>query len=149
MVANDEKIFMTRDWLFQPPVHGADVRPRGSHWATLMLARDKHMSETAPQLRWELSPWLRRGGTFGGGWIPTGWCKASQWLLLVCAASSLLGSFRSDCPGDHRRCFFFRRSFRGGAVVHNNAPSMDSVNAFRRPSALSYGPKHCGHSCVW
>src|SRR5260221_4778280 len=66
------QIFMTRDWLLSTAGYTALTFVLGAFatWATLMLARDKHMSETGAAVVLGLVTLLAAApGSFGGGWL--------------------------------------------------------------------------------
>src|SRR6266481_5765551 len=90
-----KQIFMTRDWLLSTAGYTAVTFVLGAFatWATLMLARDKHMSETGAAVVLGVVILVAgAAGTFGGGWIADRVvAKRRNGYFLVCAISSLLG----------------------------------------------------------
>src|SRR5260370_3313957 len=81
-----KQIFMTRDWLLSTAGYTALTFVLGAFatWATLMLARDKHMSETgAAVVLGVVSLVAGAAGTFGGGWIgyPGGAQRRKRYFL--------------------------------------------------------------------
>src|SRR5439155_21187882 len=86
------EIFSTRDWLLSTAGYTALTFVVGAFatWATLMLARDKHMSETAAAVvLGSVSLVGGAAGTFGGGWIADRVAsKRRNGYFLVCAVSS-------------------------------------------------------------
>jgi MFS family permease len=91
------QIFTTRDWLLSTAGYTALTFVLGAFatWATLMLARDKHMSETmAGVVLGVVSLVAGAAGTFGGGWIADRVAtKRRNGYFLVCALSSFLAVF--------------------------------------------------------
>src|SRR5439155_4701534 len=89
-----KQIFMTRDWLLSTAGYTALTFVLGAFatWATLMLARDKHMSETAAAVVLGVVTLVAgAAGTFGGGWIADRVvARRRDGYFLVCAVSSLL-----------------------------------------------------------
>src|SRR5258706_13738351 len=85
---------MARDWLLSTAGYTALTFVLGAFatWATLMLARDKHMSETgAAVVLGVVSLVAGAAGTFGGGWIAgRGVARRRERYFLGCAGSSLL-----------------------------------------------------------
>src|SRR5260370_22537377 len=87
------QIFGTRDWLLATAGYTALTFVLGAFatWATLMLARDKHMSETAAAVvLGVVSLVAGAAGTFCGGWIADRVvANRRNGYFLVCAARSL------------------------------------------------------------
>lgn len=90
-----KRILTTRDWLLSTAGYSALTFVLGAFatWATLMLARDKQMSETAAAVVLGVVTLLAGAtGTFGGGWLADRIvAKRRDGYFLVCAVSSLLG----------------------------------------------------------
>src|SRR6266550_4659801 len=89
-----KEIFTTPDWLLSTAGYTACTFVLGAFatWATLMLARDKHMSETAAAVVLGVVTLVGGAtGTFGGGWIADRVAsKRRNGYFLVCAVSSCL-----------------------------------------------------------
>src|SRR5258708_697163 len=123
-----KQIFMTRDWLLSTAGYTALTFVLGAFatWATLMLARDKHMSETgAAVVLGVVSLLAGAAGTFGGGWIADRVvAKRRNGYFLVCAASSLLGVIPAGIAlVTHRPMFFLPAIFFAVVLLFvNNAP---------------------------
>jgi MFS family permease len=141
------QIFGTRDWLLSTAGYTAVTFVLGAFatWATLMLARDKHMSETAAAV--VLGVVILVGGaagTFGGGWIADRIvAKRRNGYFLVCAASSLLGVVPAIIAlVTHRPLLFLPAIFLAVVLLFtNNAPFhailVNSVPPAIRASAMA------------
>src|SRR6266436_7024142 len=142
-----KQIFMTRDWLLSTAGYTALTFVLGAFatWATLMLARDKHMSETgAAVVLGVVSLVAGAAGTFGGGWIADRVAaKRRNGYFLVCAASSLLGVVPAVIAlVTHRPMFFLPAIFFAVVLLFvNNAPFhailVSSVPPAIRASAMA------------
>jgi len=142
-----KQIFMTRDWLLSTAGYTALTFVLGAFatWATLMLARDKHMSETgAAVVLGVVSLVAGAAGTFGGGWIADRVvAKRRNGYFLVCAASSLLGVIPAVIAlVTHRPMFFLPAIFFAVVLLFvNNAPFhailVNSVPPAIRASAMA------------
>jgi MFS transporter, Spinster family, sphingosine-1-phosphate transporter len=142
-----KQIFMTRDWLLSTAGYTALTFVLGAFatWATLMLARDKHMSETgAAVVLGVVSLVAGAAGTFGGGWIADRVvAKRRNGYFLVCAASSLLGVIPAVIAlVTHRPMFFLPAIFFAVVLLFvNNAPFhailVNSVPPSIRASAMA------------
>jgi MFS family permease len=141
------QIFMTRDWLLSTAGYTALTFVLGAFatWATLMLARDKHMSETAAAVTLGVVSLVAgAAGTFGGGWISDRVvAKRRNGYFLVCAASSLLGVIPAVIAlVTHRPMFFLPAIFFAVVLLFtNNAPFhailVNSVPPAIRASAMA------------
>jgi MFS family permease len=141
------QIFMTRDWLLSTAGYTALTFVLGAFatWATLMLARDKHMSETgAAIVLGVVSLVAGAAGTFGGGWIADRVvAKRRNGYFLVCAVSSLLGVIPAVVAlVTHRPIFFLPAIFFAVVLLFvNNAPFhailVNSVPPAIRASAMA------------
>jgi len=141
------QIFMTRDWLLSTAGYTALTFVLGAFatWATLMLARDKHMSETgAAVVLGVVSLVAGAAGTFGGGWIADRVvAKRRNGYFLVCAVSSLLGVIPAVIAlVTHRPMFFLPAIFFAVVLLFvNNAPFhailVNSVPPAIRASAMA------------
>jgi len=142
-----KQIFMTRDWLLSTAGYTALTFVLGAFatWATLMLARDKHMSETgAAVVLGVVSLVAGAAGTFGGGWIADRVvARRRNGYFLVCAASSLLGVIPAVIAlVTHRPMFFLPAIFLAVVLLFvNNAPFhailVNSVPPAIRASAMA------------
>src|SRR6266852_2693308 len=142
-----KQIFMTRDWLLSTAGYTALTFVLGAFatWATLMLARDKHMSETAAAVvLGVVSLVAGAAGTFGGGWIADRVvAKRRNGYFLVCAVSSLLGVIPAVIAlVTHRPLFFLPAIFFAVVLLFiNNAPFhailVNSVPPAIRASAMA------------
>lgn len=142
-----KQIFMTRDWLLSTAGYTALTFVLGAFatWATLMLARDKHMSETgAAVVLGVVSLVAGAAGTFGGGWIADRVvAKRRNGYFLVCAVSSLLGVIPAAIALiTHRPMFFLPAIFFAVVLLFvNNAPFhailVNSVPPAIRASAMA------------
>src|SRR5207237_1586722 len=142
-----KQIFMTRDWLLSTAGYTALTFVLGAFatWATLMLARDKHMSETgAAVVLGVVSLVAGAAGTFGGGWIADRVvAKRRNGYFLVCAASSLLAIIPAVIAlVTHRPMFFLPAIFFAVVLLFvNNAPFhailVNSVPPAIRASAMA------------
>ena len=142
-----KQIFMTRDWLLSTAGYTALTFVLGAFatWATLMLARDKHMSETgAAVVLGVVSLVAGAAGTFGGGWIADRVvARRRNGYFLVCAASSLLGVIPAAIALiTHRPLFFLPAIFFAVVLLFvNNAPFhailVNSVPPAIRASAMA------------
>jgi MFS transporter, Spinster family, sphingosine-1-phosphate transporter len=142
-----KQIFMTRDWLLSTAGYTALTFVLGAFatWATLMLARDKHMSETgAAVVLGVVSLIAGAAGTFGGGWIADRVvARRRNGYFLVCAASSLLGVIPAVIAlVSHRPMFFLPAIFFAVVLLFvNNAPFhailVNSVPPAIRASAMA------------
>jgi sugar phosphate permease len=114
-------------------------------WATLMLARDKHMSETgAAVVLGSVTLLAGATGTFGGGWIADRVvARRRNGYFLVCAASSLLAVIPAVIAlVTHRPLFFLPAIFFAVVLLFvNNAPFhailVNSVPPAIRASAMA------------
>jgi len=141
------QIFLTRDWLLSTAGYTALTFVLGAFatWATLMLARDKHMSETAAAVTLGIVSLVAgAAGTFGGGWIADRVvAKRKNGYFLVCAASSLLGVIPALMAlVTHRPVFFLPAIFFAVVLLFtNNAPFhailVNSVPPAIRASAMA------------
>lgn len=142
-----KQIFMTRDWLLSTAGYTALTFVLGAFatWATLMLARDKHMSETAAAVTLGVVSLVAgAAGTFGGGWVADRVvAKRRNGYFLVCAASSLLGVIPAVIAlVTHRPMFFLPAIFFAVVLLFvNNAPFhailVNSVPPAIRASAMA------------
>jgi len=142
-----KQIFMTRDWLLSTAGYTALTFVLGAFatWATLMLARDKRMSETAAAVTLGVVTLVAgAAGTFGGGWISDRVvAKRRNGYFLVCAASSLLGIIPAVIAlVTHRPMFFLPAIFFAVVLLFtNNAPFhailVNSVPPAIRASAMA------------
>jgi len=141
------QIFGTRDWLLSTAGYTALTFVLGAFatWATLMLARDKQMSETAAAVvLGVVSLVAGAAGTFGGGWIADRVvAKRKNGYFLVCAVSSLLGVVPAMIALiTHRPLFFLPAIFFAVVLLFvNNAPFhailVNSVPPAIRASAMA------------
>ena len=141
------QIFATRDWLLSTAGYTALTFVLGAFatWATLMLARDKQMSETAAAVvLGVVSLVAGAAGTFGGGWIADRVvAKRKNGYFLVCAISSLLGVVPAVIALiTHRPLFFLPAIFIAVVLLFiNNAPFhailVNSVPPAIRASAMA------------
>jgi MFS family permease len=142
-----KQIFMTRDWLLSTAGYTALTFVLGAFatWATLMLARDKHMSETgAAVVLGSVTLLAGAAGTFGGGWIADRVvARRRNGYFLVCAASSLLAVIPAVIAlVTHRPLFFLPAIFFAVVLLFvNNAPFhailVNSVPPAIRASAMA------------
>ncbi len=142
-----KQIFMTRDWLLSTAGYTALTFVLGAFatWATLMLARDKHMSETgAAVVLGVVSLVAGAAGTFGGGWIADRVvARRRNGYFLVCAVSSLLAVIPAVIALiTHRPEFFLPAIFFAVVLLFiNNAPFhailVNSVPPAIRASAMA------------
>jgi MFS family permease len=141
------QIFMTRDWLLSTAGYTALTFVLGAFatWATLMLARDKKMSETGAAITLGVVSLVAgAAGTFGGGWIADRVvAKRRNGYFLVCAASSLLGIIPAVIAlVTHRPVYFLPAIFVTVVLLFvNNAPFhailVNSVPPAIRASAMA------------
>lgn len=141
------RILSTRDWLLSTAGYSALTFVLGAFatWATLMLARDKQMSETAAAVVLGVVTLLAGAtGTFGGGWIADRIAaKRRDGYFLVCAVSSLLGVVPAAIALiTHRPLFFLPAIFIAVVLLFvNNAPFhailVNSVPPAIRASAVA------------
>ncbi len=141
------KIFTTRNWLISTAGYTALTFVLGAFatWATLMLARDKHLSDTAAGIvLGSVSLVAGAAGTFSGGWIADRVvAKRRNGYFLVCAASSFLGIFPAVFAlVTHRPLFFIPAIFLAVFFLFtNNAPFhailVNSVPPTIRASAMA------------
>jgi sugar phosphate permease len=141
------QVFSTRDWLLSTAGYTALTFVLGAFatWATLMLARDKHMSETAAAVvLGSVSLIGGAAGTFGGGWIADRVvAKRRNGYFLVCAFSSFLGIVPAVIAlVTHRPLFFLPAIFFAVFLLFiNNAPFhailVNSVPPAIRASAMA------------
>jgi MFS family permease len=142
-----KQIFMTRDWLLSTAGYTALTFVLGAFatWATLMLARDKHMSETgAAVVLGVVSLVAGAAGTFGGGWIADRVvARRRNGYFLVCAVSSLLAVIPAVIAlVTHQPMFFLPAIFFAVVLLFvNNAPFhailVNSVPPAIRASAMA------------
>ena len=141
------QIFGTRDWLLSTAGYTALTFVLGAFatWATLMLARDKQMSETAAAIVLGVVSLVGgAAGTFGGGWIADRVAaKRRNGYFLVCAASSLLAVVPAVIALlTHRPLLFLPAIFIAVILLFvNNAPFhailVNSVPPAIRASAMA------------
>ena len=141
------QIFGTRDWLLSTAGYTALTFVLGAFatWATLMLARDKQMSDTAAAVVLGVVTLVAgAAGTFGGGWIADRVvAKRRNGYFLVCAVSSLLGVVPAVIALiTHRPLFFLPAMFFSVVLLFiNNAPFhailVNSVPPAIRASAMA------------
>jgi MFS transporter, Spinster family, sphingosine-1-phosphate transporter len=141
------QIFTTRNWLLSTAGYTALTFVLGAFatWATLMLARDKHLSDTAAGIvLGSVSLVAGAAGTFSGGWIADRVvAKRRNGYFLVCAASSFLGIFPAVFAlVAHRPLFFLPAIFLTVFFLFtNNAPFhailVNSVPPTIRASAMA------------
>ena len=141
------EIFTTPDWLLSTVGYTAVTFVLGAFatWATLMLARDKHMSETAAAVvLGVVILFAGAAGTFGGGWIADRVAaKRRNGYFLVCAVSSLLGIIPVFIALiTHSPAFFLPAIFFAVTLLFvNNAPFhailVNSVRPAIRASAIA------------
>ena len=141
------QIFTTRDWLLSTAGYTALTFVLGAFatWATLMLARDKHLSDTAAGIvLGSVSLVAGAAGTFCGGWIADRVvAKRRDGYFLVCAASSFLGILPAVIAlVTHRPLFFIPAIFLAVFFLFtNNAPFhailVNSVPPAIRASAMA------------
>ena len=141
------EIFTTPDWLLSTAGYTAATFVLGAFatWATLMLARDKKMSDTAAAVVLGVVTLVAgAAGTFGGGWIADRVAaKRRNGYFLVCA----LGSFLAILPAfialvTHNPLFFLPAMFCAVALLFvNNAPFhailVNSVRPAIRATAIA------------
>jgi MFS family permease len=142
-----KQIFMTRDWLLSTAGYTALTFVLGAFatWATLMLARDKHMSETgAAVVLGVVTLVAGAAGTFGGGWIADRVvARRRNGYFLVCAVSSLLAVIPAVIAlVTHQAMFFLPAIFFAVVLLFvNNAPFhailVNSVPPAIRASAMA------------
>lgn len=142
-----KSIFSTRDWLLSTAGYSALTFVLGAFatWATLMLARDKKMSETTAAVVLGVVTLLAGAtGTFGGGWVADRIAaKRRDGYFLVCAVSSLLGVVPAAIALiTHRPLFFLPAIFVAVVLLFvNNAPFhailVNSVPPAIRASAVA------------
>jgi len=141
------RIFSTRDWLLSTVGYSALTFVLGAFatWATLMLARDKRMSETAAAIVLGVVTLLAGAtGTFGGGWIADRVvARRRDGYFLVCAVGSLLGVIPAAIALiSHQPVFFLPAIFFTVVLLFiNNAPFhailVNSVPPSIRASAVA------------
>ncbi len=141
------QIFTTRNWLISTAGYTALTFVLGAFatWATLMLARDKHLSDTAAGIvLGSVSLVAGAAGTFSGGWIADRVvAKRRNGYFLVCAASSFFGIFPAVIAlVTHRPLFFIPAIFLAVFFLFtNNAPFhailVNSVPPAIRASAMA------------
>jgi MFS family permease len=111
------RILSSRDWLISTAGYTALTAALGAFatWATVVLVRDKGMSETSAAVTLGVVTLLAGAtGTFGGGWIADRFAaKRHNAYFLVCAVGTLLGVFptffvlAADSPYVFLPCTFF------------------------------------------
>lgn len=141
------RIFGTPDWLLSTAGYTALTFVLGAFatWATLMLARDKHMSETAAAVVLGVVTLVAgAAGTFGGGWISDRVvARRRDGYFLVCAVSSLLAVVPAAIALiTHRPILFLPGIFFAVVLLFtNNAPFhailVNSVPPAIRASAMA------------
>jgi MFS family permease len=141
------QVFTTRNWLISTAGYTALTFVLGAFatWATLMLARDKHLSDTAAGIvLGGVSLVAGAAGTFSGGWIADRVvAKRRNGYFLVCAASSFLGIIPAVIAlVTHRPLFFIPAIFLAVFFLFtNNAPFhailVNSVPPAIRASAMA------------
>lgn len=141
------QIFTTRDWLLSTAGYTALTFVLGAFatWATLMLVRDKHMSDTAAGIVLGVVTLVAgAAGTFGGGWLADRIAaKRRNGYFLVCAVSSFLGIFPAVLAlVTHRPLLFLPAIFIAVVLLFtNNAPFhailVNSVPPAIRASAMA------------
>ncbi|HKG14428.1 MAG TPA: MFS transporter, partial [Pyrinomonadaceae bacterium] len=91
------RILSTRDWFISTVAYTALTAALGAFatWATVVLVRDKGMSETSAAVTLGVVTLLAGAtGTFGGGWIADRFAaRRHNAYFLVCAVGTLLGVF--------------------------------------------------------
>jgi MFS family permease len=91
------RILATRDWLISTVAYTALTAALGAFatWATVVLVRDKGMSQTSAAVTLGVVTLLAgAAGTFGGGWVADRLAaKRHNAYFLVCAVGTLLGVF--------------------------------------------------------
>lgn len=142
-----KQIFTTRDWLLSTAGYTALTFVLGAFatWATLMLARDKHMGETgAAVVLGVVTLVAGAAGTFGGGWIADRVvARRRNGYFLVCALSSLLAVIPAVIAlVTHQPMFFLPAIFFAVVLLFvNNAPFhailVNSVPPAIRASAMA------------
>jgi sugar phosphate permease len=142
-----KQIFLTRDWFLSTAGYTAVTFVLGAFatWATLMLARDKHMSETAAAVVLGIVILVGgAAGTFGGGWIADRvMARRRNGYFLVCAVSSLLAIIPAVVALVTQRPMFFLPAIFFAVVLLfiNNAPFhailVNSVPPAIRASAMA------------
>ena len=141
------QILTNRDWLLSTAGYTALTFVLGAFatWATLMLVRDKHMSDTAAGIvLGSVSLVGGAAGTFSGGWIADRIAaKRRNGYFIVCAISSLLGVAPAIIAlALHRPLFFLPAIFLTVFFLFiNNAPFhailVNSVPPAIRASAMA------------
>jgi len=142
-----KEIFTTADWLLSTAGYTALTFVLGAFatWATLMLARDKHMSDTAAAVTLGLVTLVAGAtGTFGGGWIADRVAaKRANGYFLVCALGSFLAIFPALAALMTHTPFLFLPAIFFAVVLLfiNNAPFhailVNSVRPAIRASAIA------------
>src|SRR5258708_26602928 len=140
-----KQIFMTRDWLLSTAGYTALTFVLGAFatWATLMLARDKHMSETGAAVVLGLVTLLAgAAGTFGGGWIADRVvARRRNGYFLVCAVSSLLAVIPAVIALiTHRPGFFLPAIFFAVVLLFINNTPFHAVLGNIFPPAIRASP---------
>lgn len=142
-----KQIFTTPDWLLSTAGYTAATFVLGAFatWATLMLARDKKMSDTAAAIVLGVVTLVAgAAGTFGGGWIADRIAsKRRNGYYLVCAFGSFLAIFPALIALiTHSPLFFIPAIFFAVVLLFvNNAPFhailVNSVPPAIRASAIA------------
>ena len=111
------RILGSRDWLISTAGYTALTAALGAFatWATVVLVRDKGMSETSAAVTLGVVTLLAGAtGTFGGGWIADRFAaKRHNAYFIVCAVGTLLGVLptffvlAADSPYVFLPCTFF------------------------------------------
>jgi hypothetical protein len=110
------RILGSRDWLISTAGYTALTAALGAFatWATVVLVRDKGMSETSAAVTLGVVTLLAgAAGTFGGGWVADRFAaRRHNAYFLVCAFGTLLGIFptffvlAADSPAVFLPCTF-------------------------------------------
>ena len=141
------RILTTRDWFISTVAYTALTAALGAFatWATVVLVRDKGMSQTSAAVTLGVVTLLAGAtGTFGGGWIADRFAaKRHNAYFLVCAVGTLLGVFptffvlAADSPYVFLPCTFFAVTllFVSNAPFH--AILLESVPVGARAMAVA------------
>ncbi|MGA9997783.1 MAG: MFS transporter [Pyrinomonadaceae bacterium] len=141
------RILRTRDWILSTAGYTALTFVLGAFatWATVLLVRDKGMTETSAGITLGIVTLLGGAtGTFGGGWLADRIAaRRHNAYFLVCAVSSFLGIFPtlmallSNNPYIYLPAIFFAVML----LFVNNAPFhailINSVPALVRATAVA------------
>jgi MFS transporter, Spinster family, sphingosine-1-phosphate transporter len=142
-----KEIFTTPDWLLSTAGYTAATFVLGAFatWATMMMVREKHMSDTAANVVLGVVTLVAgAAGTFGGGWIADRVAaKRRNGYYLICAVGSFLAIFPAFIAlVAHSPLFFIPAIFFAVALLFvNNAPFhailVNSVRPAIRASAVA------------